>query len=591
MVSKGELMAENEPANDAPTGVERRDYGWRVWYKTEDYWAIWLGLILIVLGMLVFLPRSPEGLQQTIREANATLAEQSQLAPFRTIAWHEAVQAKQKLKATTGPVASFLEKLTGKPRTWSANPLRALVVGPDGAAQQTAAAEAKYQAAAGEAARWKSVAQQAEDAARAADFQDASLNAAARAAIDDWLHARQAEAAAAKKLKAAGPFNQVGYLVLLALFLMILFGIGIAVMGRSLRRFALGFLFVFALGAVAQTFAAQVNVRDAGLGYAAWAILLGLCISNTIGTPAWVRPALLTEFFIKTGLVLLGAEILLGKVLAIGIPGIFVAWVVTPIVLVCTYVFGQRVLKIPSKTLNITISADMSVCGVSAAIATAAACRAKKEELTLAVGLSLVFTSIMMVVMPMAIRALGMPDILGGAWIGGTIDATGAVAAAGEFLGDKALYVAATIKMIQNILIGVIAFGVAVYWCLRVETASGRTVGVGEIWRRFPKFVLGFLGVSLAFSLLYAALGSDVGYTLIDHGVIGGWTKHLRGWLFCLAFASIGLETNFRELRRYFHGGKPLVLYLCGQAFNLCLTLLMAYLMFYVVFRHITEQL
>jgi uncharacterized membrane protein YadS len=118
----------------------------------------------------------------------------------------------------------------------------------------------------------------------------------------------------------------------------------------------------------------------------------------------------------------------------------------------------------------------MSVCGVSAAIATAAACRAKKEELTLAVGLSLVFTSIMMIVMPAIIKAVGMPEVLGGAWMGGTIDATGAVAAAGAFLGEKALYTAATIKMIQNVLIGVIAFCVAVYWCAKVDCEPGQRV-------------------------------------------------------------------------------------------------------------------
>lgn len=186
-----------------------------------------------------------------------------------------------------------------------------------------------------------------------------------------------------------------------------------------------------------------------------------MLISNTVGTPEWVKPAVQTEFYIKTGLVLLGAEVLFGKILSIGLPGIFVAWVVTPIVLTCTYWFCQRVLGFPSKTLNITISADMSVCGVSAAIATASACRARKEELTLAVGLSMVFTAVMMVAMPAFIKAVGMPDVLGGAWIGGTIDATGAVAAAGAFLGDRALYVAATVKMIQNVLIGVIAFAVA----------------------------------------------------------------------------------------------------------------------------------
>ena len=127
----------------------------------------------------------------------------------------------------------------------------------------------------------------------------------------------------------------------------------------------------------------------------------------------------------------------------------------------------------------------MSVCGVSAAIATAAACRAKKEELTLAVGLSLVFTSIMMIVMPAFIKAtsVGMQQILGGAWMGGTIDATGAVAAAGAFLGEKALYVAATIKMIQNVLIGVIAFFVAVY------LTTGWSRGDGPQGRRHGNLV------------------------------------------------------------------------------------------------------
>lgn len=99
----------------------------------------------------------------------------------------------------------------------------------------------------------------------------------------------------------------------------------------------------------------------------------------------------------------------------------------------------------------------------------------------------------MMVVMPMAIKAMGMSEILGGAWIGGTIDSTGAVGAAGALLGDNALTVATTIKMIQNILIGVIAFGVAVYWVnYQTPHEAGTGVGIGEIWNRFPKFVLGF---------------------------------------------------------------------------------------------------
>jgi uncharacterized membrane protein YadS len=228
------------------------------------------------------------------------------------------------------------------------------------------------------------------------------------------------------------------------------------------------------------------------------------------------------------------------------------------------------------------ISADMSVCGVSAAVATAAACRAKREELSLAIGLSLTFTVIMMVVMPAVIRALGMGPVLGGAWIGGTIDSTGAVAAAGGMLGETALAVAVTIKMIQNILIGAVAFGVAVYWVMYVDraTSHGRPTA-WEIWRRFPKFILGFLAASLVFSTL-ATRGPE-GEAVVS-AVISGTSEVLRGWFFCFAFVSIGLETDFRQLGQYLQGGKPLALYLCGQALNLALTLVMAWIMFEKVF-------
>src|SRR5690606_22668325 len=234
-------------------------------------------------------------------------------------------------------------------------------------------------------------------------------------------------------------------------------------------------------------------------------------------------------------LVMLGAEVLMNRLLALGLPGIFVAWVVTPIVLITTYWFGQKVLKMESRSLNMVISADMSVCGVSAAIATAAACKAKKEELSLAIGLSLGFTVIMMVVQPAIIRAVGMDEILGGAWLGGTIDSTGAVAAAGAFLGEQALQVAATVKMIQNILIGVVAFFVAIYWVRYVEKTDedAPRPGAIEIWRRFPKFVLGFVAASIVFSIVYSS--SSQGEAMVGT-MLGDVTKNLRGWLFCLAF-------------------------------------------------------
>ncbi|TWU58477.1 hypothetical protein Poly51_12550 [Rubripirellula tenax] len=368
----------------------------------------------------------------------------------------------------------------------------------------------------------------------------------------------------------------------------ILFAAAMAARGKSAGRFIAAFPVVFLLATFAYVLSGQSVVKAYNLEYALWALLVGLIISNTIGMPKFLEPAVQTEFYIKTGLVLLGAEVLMSRLLVLGLPGIFVAWVVTPIVLISTFIFGQKVLKIQSPSLNMVISADMSVCGVSAAIATAAACKAKKEELSLAIGMSLSFTVIMMIVMPAFIKAVGMDEVLGGAWLGGTIDATGAVAAAGAVLGDRALEVAATVKMIQNILIGVTAFGVAIYWVTCVEKdASGARPNAMEIWYRFPKFVLGFVAASVVFSILYSNLAG--GPELVD-ATIGGSTKTIRGWLFCLAFVSIGLQTNFRELAPYLKGGKPLVLYACGQTLNLVLTLAMAWLMFRVVFKDQIDQ-
>jgi len=564
--------------------------GWGELLRLEDYWAIWLAFLILLIGSVFFLSQPPAEMREQIAEANRIMATEAERAPFRTVTWYEAGNTKSGIKASSASGARRLAGFIRKPHGWKSNPLESLMLSEAGAEQKNTAAQPRYDELLKEVDVAHQQAVSAETTAAIAGFGDDALNTAAVAAIDEW-RALATEASSAKKKTTISSHSQILNLIGLAIALGIFFGIGTIAMGRSFRKFLVGFLFVFGIAILAYVASEQATMKAYGIGYAAWAILFGLLISNTIGTPEWVKPAVQTEYFIKTGLVLLGAEILFGKILAIGVPGIFVSWFVTPIVLVTTYIFGQKVIRIPSKTLNITISADMSVCGVSAAIATAAACRAKKEELTLAVGMSLVFTAVMMIAMPAFIKAVGIPEILGGAWMGGTIDATGAVAAAGAFLGERALYVAATIKMIQNVLIGVIAFFVALYWTARVDRQEGERVSAWEIWHRFPKFVIGFIGASIIFSTVYAALGPDAGYTLIDQGVIGGLTKTLRGWFFCLAFVSIGLATNFRELKDYFKGGKPLILYVCGQSFNLILTLTMAYLMFYVVFTKITATI
>jgi uncharacterized membrane protein YadS len=154
----------------------------------------------------------------------------------------------------------------------------------------------------------------------------------------------------------------------------------------------------------------------------------------------------------------------------------------------------------------------------------------------------------------------------------------------------------------------VTAFGVAVYWVTCVErnvernsfrSAEDAEAGAErnefrstlpdawEIWYRFPKFVIGFLAASVVFTLLSTSLTG--GGVLV--GAVTDVTKSLRGWFFCLAFVSIGLETNFRELAGYLRDGKAITLYVCGQCLNLILTLAMAYLMFEILFKEQIERL
>ncbi len=345
--------------------------------------------------------------------------------------------------------------------------------------------------------------------------------------------------------------------------------------GYDWKRYVPGALAVFGLAFLARTAGAQETCRAWGLGYAIWALAIGLLVSNTWGTPGWLAVGARSELFIKIGLVLLGAELLVSRIVELGGPGLMVAYVVTPVVILIMWHFGTRVLRMPSKALTIIIACATSVCGVSAAVATAAAVRAKKEELTLGIGLTMIFTVFMMVGMPALSRFLGLDAMVAGAWIGGTVDSTGAVVAAGAMLGDQAEQVAAVVKMIQNTMIGGIAFIIAVYWVARVETDSDVKPSARILWERFPKFVLGFLLASLVASfVLVPILGME------ETSDITKVTKSYRGWFFALAFVAIGLDSNFRRLAAQLVGGKPIVLYAVGQSINVVLTLVVAWLAF-----------
>ena len=352
-----------------------------------------------------------------------------------------------------------------------------------------------------------------------------------------------------------------------------LFTLGIKLQGEKVKKFIPAFVILFALAFLVRLISAEYTFNRY-LEWAFCALIIGLLISNTVGVPNWLRPAVRTEFYIKTGLVIMGFSVLFSNIAKFGLYGLGIAWVVTPIVILFIWWLGTKVLKIDNKPLIITMAAATSVCGTSAAIATGAASNCKKTDLTMVVSISIIFTVLMMVLEPIIIKAVGMSPLMGGALIGGTVDSTGAVAVAGSVLGGDGEKAAVLVKMIQNILIGFIAFFVAIYFATHVNKGSGQKVGAGEIWTRFPKFIIGFFVASLIASFLIQPIfGGD------QVGAINKVLDQYKNWCFVLAFTSIGLDTRFKDIVKQMEGGKVLWLYIIGQLFNIILTFFAVWLL------------
>ena len=305
-----------------------------------------------------------------------------------------------------------------------------------------------------------------------------------------------------------------------------------------------------------------------GIEYVIFALGIGLLISNTVGVPNWLKPAVQTEYYIKTGLVILGAGLLFKEILQAGALGILQAILVVAVVWYVCFWLAKK-LRVDDDFAAM-LSSGVAICGVSAAIATCGAIQGDKKKLSYVTSLVLIIAVPMMVLMPWAVKALGIPDIVGGAWLGGTLDTSASVVAAGALISDAAMKTGVIVKFSQNALIGVAAFILVVWWTVKAGATSGQKPSAGIIWERFPKFILGFLVASIVFSFF------------LSNDLVRGTASalgDLRVWWFALAFVSIGLETRFVDLAKM-EGGRPAVAFIGAQIFNIFWTLLLAYVLF-----------
>lgn len=352
----------------------------------------------------------------------------------------------------------------------------------------------------------------------------------------------------------------IAYLILAAL--------GFALLGGQVGPFLIGLPVVFALAWFARFLAGNGLFIDWGIEYVIFALIVGLLISNTVGVPEWLKPAVQTEYFIKTGLVILGAGLLFLEILQAGALGIIQAVLVVFVVWYACFWLCRK-LRVDDDFAAI-LSSGVAICGVSAAIAACGAIKGDKKKLSYVTSLVLIVAVPMMVIMPWIVKATGMNDLVGGAWLGGTLDTSASVVAAGALVSEAAMKTGVIVKFSQNALIGVAAFILAIWWTVKAGAKTGEKPSAGIIWERFPKFILGFIVASALFSFLLPA--DMVNGTKSALG-------ELRVWWFAMAFVCIGLETRFVELAGM-EQGRPAAAFIGAQAFNIFWTLLLAYLLF-----------
>ncbi|MFT3790056.1 MAG: putative sulfate exporter family transporter [Rudaea sp.] len=395
----------------------------------------------------------------------------------------------------------------------------------------------------------------------------------------------------------AGHFgdNIVRYAALLALWL-VAFGIAVRALGIRLAQFVPAFVILFVATAIVFAIGAWEKASYYGLEPPLVALVVGLIVSNLFVLPDWFKSALRVEFYVKTGIVLLGAGVPVALILWAG-PVAIVQAAIISLATFGTIFFVAKKLGL-DRRLAAVLGTGGAVCGVSASIAIGGAVGAKKEHVSVTITIVFLFAIVMIFVLPLLARALGLSTGVAGAWIGTSefADAAGFAAAqtyagfAGQNgiagVGDAAVQAFTLMKVIgRDLWIGVWALVLSIVAATRWEATGVATrTGAGEIWKRFPKFVLGFFAASILVTL--AAHGLDYAtYKKTIAADVVAPLQGLRTWAFTFCFLAIALTTRLRDLSAA--GAKPFYAFGAGVAVNLVL----GYLLSTQVFAHFWTQL
>lgn len=381
------------------------------------------------------------------------------------------------------------------------------------------------------------------------------------------------------KLTAGLSKSSFGLITLLAFFLLV-YSLGIKAMGQSVSKFGKGFTALFLFSVLISVLGANQYSKDWQLETPVLALLVGLIVGNVFKLPEWFHAGLRTELYVKTGIVLMGATLPLTLILQAGPVAILQAAIVSIITFGSIYFAATKLFRLDPR-FGATLAAGGSICGVSAAIAIGGACRAEKEHVSVSITMVIIWAVAMIFLLPLWAKLLGLDPGPAGAWIGTSEFADAAGFAAAEAIGDERAVKAFTLMKVigRDMFVGVWALLVAVLSVTVWENkskAEAERIDVAEIWRRFPKFILGFFAASVFVSFVIASLDPKQAAQFSKDAI--GPLKTFRGWAFTWTFLSIGFTTRFRELSTF--GWRPLAAFAVGVAINVPLGYVLSNLVF-----------
>jgi uncharacterized integral membrane protein (TIGR00698 family) len=324
--------------------------------------------------------------------------------------------------------------------------------------------------------------------------------------------------------------------------ILLLFGIG--VLGKGLEQFL-------------RYLRTAHHVPTPQIEYVLWAILLGLLISNTVGVPQIFRPGVATyELWLKLGIVLVGARFLMQDVAHIG--GMSLVLVVIELVLsLSVMTLLGKIFKLPPKLTSL-LAIGSSICGVTAIMAAQGAIEPDEEDTATAIAAILTLGALALFTFPAIGHALHMGQQSYGIWTGLAVDNTAEATVTGAIYGDEAGRFAVLAKTARSAFIGFVVLGYAVYWASRGQASRVENKAL-FLWQKFPKFILGFLAISVLATTGFFSAGQL------------NSLNNLSKWAFLPAFAGVGLRTQLRDLVN--QGWRPIVVGVLGEIFIALVTL------------------